>query len=36
MKKDFMMVMVGILIGYCLVQGASYLNQNYFWALFYR
>ncbi len=36
MKKDIVMVIAGILIGYCLVQGASYLNQNYLWALMYR
>lgn len=27
---------VGIVLGYCLVQGLSYLSQNFLWALFYR
>jgi len=35
-KKDAMMFAVGITLGYVLVQGFSYLHQNYLWALFYH
>jgi len=31
-----MMFAVGVAIGYCLVHGASFLQQNYLWALFYQ
>lgn len=27
---------LGVLIGYSLVQGISYINQNYLWTLFYH
>lgn len=36
MKRDMTLFMVGIVLGYCLVQGLSYLNHHYLWALFYR
>lgn len=35
-KRDVAMFVVGVFIGYCLVQGLTYLHQNYAWALFYR
>jgi len=35
-KKDVLLFVVGVALGYCLVQGASYFQQNYMWALFYR
>ena len=28
--------LVGMAIGYCVVQGVAYANQHYFWAFFYR
>jgi hypothetical protein len=36
MKKDIILFVIGVAIGYCLVQGLSYIQQNYLWALFYR
>ena len=36
MKREVLMFVAGILIGYVLVQGVSFLQSNYFWALFYR
>lgn len=36
MKKDVLLFVAGVAIGYGLVQGLSYFQQNYFWALFYR
>ena len=36
MKREVILFTVGVAIGYCLVQGLAYLNQHYFWALFYR
>jgi len=36
MKRDALMFAAGILIGYCLVQGFTYLQSNYLWALFYH
>ncbi len=36
MKRELLMLVVGILIGYCLVQGASYVQTNYLWTIFYR
>lgn len=36
MKKDVFRLALGVVIGYCLVQGATYLQHNYLWAIFYR
>lgn len=36
MKREFMTFTIGVLLGYCLVQGFSFLNQQYLWTLFYR
>lgn len=36
MKRGAIRFGAGVAIGYCLVQGLAYLNQHYFWALFYR
>jgi hypothetical protein len=36
MKKGVVMFVAGVAIGYCLVQGFTYFQQNYLWALFYR
>ena len=36
MKKEFLMLAVGIMVGYCLVQGLSYFQQHYLWTVFYR
>lgn len=36
MKKSFFSFAVGVSLGYLLVQGFTYLNQNVLWALFYR
>ncbi len=36
MKKDVFLFSVGVTMGYCLVQGFTYLHQHYLWALFYR
>lgn len=34
--NGFFRLTAGIMIGYCLAQGWVYLNQNFFWTLFYR
>lgn len=34
--KDFLVFVLGIAIGFCLVQGLAFVQQNYVWALFYR
>jgi hypothetical protein len=26
----------GVLVGYCLVQGFTFVNANYLWAIFYK
>lgn len=36
MKKNFFSFAMGVSIGYLLVQGFAYLNQNVLWTLFYR
>jgi hypothetical protein len=36
MKREFLTTMVGVLIGYALVQGLSYVQQHYLWTFFYR
>ena len=36
MKNEFALLMLGIVIGYCLVQGLAYAQHQYLWALFYH
>ena len=36
MKRSVFMFVTGVAIGYCLVQGLSYVSQNYLWVLFYQ
>ncbi len=36
MKNGFFRFIAGVVLGYCLVQGVTFLNANYLWALFYR
>ncbi len=36
MKREIFMFGIGVAIGYGLVQGITYINQHYFWTLFYR
>lgn len=36
MKRQVLLFFTGILIGFALVQGLSYLQANYLWAFFYR
>ena len=31
-----MTLVIGIVIGYCLVQGLAYIQSHYLWALFYQ
>lgn len=35
-KRDFVLLVTGIAMGYCLVQGLVYIHQHYLWALFYH
>ena len=36
MKRELFLFLSGIILGYCLVQGFSYMQTHYLWALFYR
>jgi len=36
MKRGFFMFMLGMTLGYLMVQGMTYLNQHYLWAFFYQ
>ena len=36
MSRELLLFIAGILIGYVLVQGLSFLQAQYLWALFYR
>ncbi len=36
MKREFLMMATGIVIGYCLVQGLAYIQNHYLWTFFYR
>jgi hypothetical protein len=36
MKRESLLFFAGVLIGYALIQGLSYLQTHYLWALFYR
>ncbi len=36
MKREFLMLVLGITLGYCLVHGLAYVQQHYLWAIFYR
>lgn len=36
MKRDILLFVLGIAIGYCLVHGLKYAHQHYLWALFYH
>ncbi len=36
MKRGVVMFVIGVAIGYCLVHGLQYANQNYLWVLFYQ
>lgn len=36
MKRGFLVFVLGVLLGFCLVQGLAYAQNNYFWAIFYK
>ena len=36
MIRDFSLLVLGITIGYCLVEGLAFVQHNYLWALFYH
>lgn len=36
MKSGYLVFAVGVLIGFCLIQGLAYAQNHYFWAIFYR
>jgi hypothetical protein len=36
MKSGPFRFVAGVLIGYCLMQGLTYVNSHYLWTLFYR
>lgn len=35
-KQGFSRFLLGMAIGYCLVQGLTHLHKYYFWTLFYH
>lgn len=34
--KGFALFLLGVLIGYTLIQGAQLIQQNYLWTIFYQ
>lgn len=36
MKKDFFVFTIGLMLGYLLVQGVAFVQNNYLWAIFYH
>ncbi len=36
MKKDVLVLGLGIVIGFLLVRGFVFVQQNYLWAVFYH
>lgn len=36
MKKDIFIFLIGVAIGYGLIQGLAFLSSNYLWAIFYH
>jgi len=36
LKNGTVRFVLGIFIGYCMMQGAVYLHDHYLWTLFYR
>lgn len=35
-KSGFLVFAVGVVLGFCLVQGLAYAQNNYIWAIFYK